>query len=152
MIKNVPLVLGLLFSTSAIASLVTVGPAAARKTGRIVTVAAKPSLPHGANAAVILRAHTNPRNLVLIDPDKATSSDLASAFRLLTALRTKFGDSLSRDIEAVPKHQVAGTHTNAIVAARMQRYLHAIGSSKPISVPGFGELRAINVGLAPPRR
>lgn len=150
--KKTPLAALTLIGASVLAVTAAVMPNAPKKKTWIVTVAARSALPHGANAAVMIRAHANPRNVVLIDPQIATPADLAAAFRMVNTLRTRFGDTLSRDIQAVPKQQVAGSHANPIVALRMQGYINAIARSNARPIPGVGTLRAINVALASPRR
>lgn len=118
------------------------------------TVVQRENLPKQSPVVVLLRAHDAPRTIVMVDPQRAHPKDLAAAFHLVDRLRTKFGDTLSRDIQAVPKAATNGKpeSSDSPELTHMSHYLSALGTAKSVAIKHLGVGRRITVVRPLPKK
>lgn len=126
----------------------------ARPTTAAVTLVAQPNLARGAKVIVEQRPTMNPRNVILVDVDRATAADLAAAVQTLAGLHLRTGDDPKATVRAAPRSftpppDFETSHYGKLMKAGLVELLIA----PETTVPGVGRARAVDIQvMLPPGR
>ena len=111
-----------------------------------VTLVAKPNLPRGAKVIVERRGTMSPHDVILVDLDRATATDLAAAVQTLAGLTRRTGDDPAAVIRAAPRSytpppEFDTSHFGKQMKAGLVRLLTA----PEITVAGIGRARSVDI-------
>ena len=114
-----------------------------------VTLVSKPNLPRGAKVLVERRARLNPRDVILVDLDRATPRDLAAAVQALAALRRHVDDDRQAIVRASPKsYTPPADFDDSHFGRQMKAGLVRLLTAPETAVPGVGWGRAVTITVS----
>ena len=116
-----------------------------------VTLVAQANLPRGAKVIVEQRPTANPRNLILVDLDRATVADLAAAVQTLAGLQLRTGDDPKATVRAAPRSFTPPPgFESSHHGKRMKASLVDLLIAPETTVPGVGRARAVEIEVTLP--
>ena len=134
-----------LLFTALLASLI-VEPAAAQSSKSLHVVLIEGTPRGGASAEV--RVAPEARNVVVVGK-KASAADLEAAIEIVKHIRAEYGDTLSREIRAVPRAVRQPVPIPGSRAARSRAWmgenLSLLGKRTPEERAGFGKVKAVDL-------
>lgn len=114
-----------------------------------VTLVSKPNLPRGAKVVVERRAQLDPRDVILVDLDRATPRDLAAAVQTLAGLRRRVGDDPQAVLRASPKsYTPPADFDNSHFGRQMKAGLVRLLTAQETTIAGVGRARAVTITVS----
>ncbi len=117
-----------------------------------VTLVAKADLPRGAKVIVERRPIMNPRNVILVDLDRATAADLAAAVQILAGLHHPADDDPKATVRAAPRSYTPPPgFDKSHYGKQMKAGLVQLLIAPEVTVAGIGRARAVDIQVSLPQ-
>src|SRR5688572_3047006 len=117
-----------------------------------VTLVSTSNLPRVAKVIVERRAALTPRDVILVDLDRATPQDLAAAVQTLTALNQRGGEHTGSSLRALPKSYTSPPgFEQSRFGREMKLGLVRLLAAPESNVAGIGHVRSVAITVANPR-
>jgi len=111
-----------------------------------VTLVSTQNLPRGAKVIVERRPRLDPRDVILVDLERATPRDLAAAVQTFAALRGRSGDDPNATLRASPKsYTPPADFDDSHFGRQMKAGLVRLLTASETTVAGVGRARAVTI-------
>ena len=117
-----------------------------------VTLVSTSNLPRGAKVVVERRAALDPRDVILVDLDRATPGDLAAAVQTLAALDQRASEHAGSSLRASPKSYTPPPgFERSRFGREMKLGLVRLLAAPDTTVAGIGRVRSVAITVTRPR-